>query len=355
MLRFFTGGELVRRNITNFLCRSKQISTFRGLASAIRFSLKMRIMKTKKVIIAFVASLGVVWFTNPGSDLAYAAEGLRDQNTAELPVEVTISRFASFTNAQHVANGVALRNRVSGTIHLRGVPAGRTVRAAYLYWNFSDGVATGAAARAALFNGNAVTGTKTADNIDPCWGRTGNHTYRATVTGFIPSANPNQDYEVVTAVSGSTSGANPWLSSPGTILMEGATLVVVFSGPAGTAVVIYDALSGTEFSSSLTLTLTHPFSLSGSGLFTMSGADGQLGSGYDNGSCCETGFFNGTQMSGPTVSDSDWDGSAGLPMTQLWDVHTHIVSFISASSVVRWTSGTDCLVPVVLVLQATTP
>jgi hypothetical protein len=179
------------------------------------------------------------------------------------------------------------------------------------------------------------------------------------VTAFVPSTNPNQDYVVVTATSGSTAGRNPWLSSPPApaTLQEGATLVVVFRGASSsTAVVIYDALSGTEFSSSLSLTLVHPFSLSGSGKYTMSGADGQRGSGDNNTSSNETGFFDGFQISGPSVAASDWDGSAGLPEPQLWDVHSHNVSFSSsASSSVSYSAGTDCLVPVVFVLQATTP
>jgi len=316
-------------------------------------------MKMKKVLIAFVASLGLVWVTNPGSVLANGANGLRDKNTTASPVQgISIPEFIHFTSSQHVANGVALRNRASGTIHLRGVPAGRSLRAAYLYWNFSDASAVGADTSGALFNGNAVTGRKTADNTDPCWGMAGNHTYRAIVTPFMTGANPNQDYNVVVASSGiTTSGANPWLSSPGT-KEEGATLVVVFaSGGASTAVVIYDALSGTEFSSSLSLTLTHPISLSGTGLYTMSGADGQRGSsGYNNAASNETGFFNGAQISGPPVAASDWDGAAGLPLVQLWDVHTHVVSYTSTSSTVEYTAATgDCLVPVVFVLQATTP
>jgi hypothetical protein len=102
----------------------------------------MKNMKMKKVLIAFVASLGLVWVINPGSVLANEANGLsvlangangvRDQNTTASAVQGTpVSEFIHFTGSQHVANGVALRNRVSGTIHLRGVPAGRLVRAAY--------------------------------------------------------------------------------------------------------------------------------------------------------------------------------------------------------------------------------
>jgi hypothetical protein len=315
-------------------------------------------MKKVLVLIAFVASLGLVWVTNPGSGLANGANGARDQNTkASAVVPNAISQFIYFTNAAHVANGIELRNRVSGTIQLRGVPAGVSMKAAYLYWNFSDSVAVGADTAAALFNGNNVTGRKTADNLDPCWGRTGNHTYRANVLVFIPPSNPNQDYQVVTRTGGATIGENPWLNTPAGTIQEGATLVVVFSSAASTAVVIYDALSGTEFTASLSITLTHPISLSGTGLYTMSGADGQRDtSGYGNFLSNETGFFNGTQISGPKpapfVAASDWDGAAGLPLVQLWDVHTQIVSFTSASSLVSYSTPGDCLVPVVFVLQA---
>jgi hypothetical protein len=137
--------------------------------------------------------------------------------------------------------------------------------------------------------------------------------------------------------------------------LEGATLIVVFSNE-GTGVAIFDALGGTEFSGAFSVTLVHPISLSGTGLYTMSGADGQRGTtGYDNGVSNELGFFNLAQISGPPVAASDWDGSAGWPLVQLWDVHTHAVSYSGGSSEVDYTSFGDCLVPVVFVLQANNP
>jgi hypothetical protein len=151
-------------------------------------------MKMKRVVIALVTSLGLVWATNPclaadgvpdpgvigdGTDVPPDAsnQGTRDPSQAVANVEKTVQRSFAFTKAEHVANGTALRDRTSGTIQLRGVPASRPVLAAYLYWNLSDASSSGPATAPALFNGNAVIGTKTADNIDPCWGRTGNYTY----------------------------------------------------------------------------------------------------------------------------------------------------------------------------------
>jgi hypothetical protein len=271
-------------------------------------------------------------------------------------LNVTVTSNDVYTQAAHVASGIVMRNRTEGTIGLRGVPAGASLRRAYLYFNYSDTAAIGAVSSTVLFDGNAVKGVKVADNADPCWGLAGNHTYRADVTTLVRAGTPNQDYEVILASTGTTTGANPWLPTVSGKKFQGATLLVVHSASAPSAVVIYDALSGTEFSATtLTATLVHPISLSGTGLYTMSGADGQRGGGHDNTISNEIGFFNGVQLSGPPVANSDWDGSAGLPLPQLWDVHTHNASIANPSSVVKYVSSGDCLVPVVFVVQANTP
>ncbi len=281
----------------------------------------------------------------------YAEEGVEYPSAvySSATITKTVSPSYSFVGYNHVINGVALRNRLSGVIPLRGVPVGSTVERALLYWNYSDKEATGAATSPILFNGNYIDGTKVADNADPCWGMTGNHTYRANVTKFVPSTRPNEDYEVSVMLTGSTTGQNPW--SPietQDIRMDGASLIVVYSGSttAGDKVFIYDKLSGTEFSfDGATFTLTHP-TYEGSGLFSMSGADGQLGP------APETTIFNQVQIAGPPVGDSDWNGSCGIPLPQLYDVHTHTVSNITGtSSVVDYTTPNDCLVPTAFVIQ----
>lgn len=308
----------------------------------------------KRTSITCAALLGVVCGAGPTAVLA--DDGFTDPTTVDPAQTVTVSAYVGFTGAGHVANGIALRNRTMGTISVRGVPAGAGIIKAYLYWNFSDTAAVGPASSGVLFNGNSGSGTKVADNLDPCWSLAGNHTYRRDVTTLIPVGAPNQDYEVVCSSSGTTTGANPWLPTVTGKKFEGATLVIIHTEAASRAVVIYDALSGTEFASALTLNLVHPFSLSGSGVLTMSGADGQRSGGHSNGGLSnETGFFNGVQISGPPVGNSDWDGSAGLPMPQLWDVHSHVVTVRTSPSVVSWVATGDCLVPTVLVIEANTP
>lgn len=249
---------------------------------------------------------------------------------------------------------MALRNRTSGTIHLRGVPISSPVVKAFLYWNLSDNVGTGAATSQALFNGNWIIGNKTADNSDPCWSMTKNHTYRSDVTRWVPSnpGHPNQDYQVVMSFNAATSttGQNPWSPMESQKQrLEGATLVVVYKGTG--KVSIYDNLSGTTIIGS-----TSTFNLvfapgSSTGLFTVTGADGQL---VGTSGMKET-LFNGSlileQPGGYPAND--WNGNAGQPLPQLWDVHTHTVPLImtTAQQQVVFKVPGDCVVPVAFVLD----
>ena len=251
-----------------------------------------------------------------------------------------------FERARHVANGVAMRNRTSGTIHLRGVPNGRRVISALLYWNVLDNAFIGSNTFPVLFNGNRVNGTKTADNPDPCWfGVIGSHSYVANVTQFVDgSGHPNQDYEVVLQFDEltSTTGQNPW--SPvefQDVRAEGAGLIVVYEDSFSGPLYIYDNLSNSMFFSNATFNLSHNVHRA-SALFTMFGVDGQRGFGHNNIVTNERTFFNLAQIAGNPVTNSDWDGSDGWPLPQLWDTHTHIVTLLGNTSTVRYQAGGDC-------------
>ncbi len=261
-----------------------------------------------------------------------------------------------FEFADHVANGVAMRNRTSGTIHLRGIPIRSKPLRAMLYFNFSDGSREGASTHPVLFDGNAVSATKTGDSADPCWGMDGSHSYAVDVTRFMPTGGDmNQDYQVVLPFDASTSttGQNPW--SPvetQKVRMQGATLIVTYRNADSTgAVYIYDNLSDAMFAGTATFTLLHGTHNS-SGLFSMVGADGQRGTGHDNSLSNELTFFNGGQIAGPPVASGDWDGSDGWPLVQLWDTHTHRVNLQKNASQVRYQGVGDCLVPVAFVIDA---
>jgi hypothetical protein len=257
-------------------------------------------------------------------------------------------------DVSHVASGTALRDRSRGFIQLRGVPQKSAVVRSFLVWNFSDDKREGAASAPVLLDGNLVVGKKTADNSDPCWGRNGNHTYVADVTDYTDQrGGPNQDYEVVMPFNErtSTAGENPWAASnQSLVLLEGATLFVIYRNDKTTGPLYFFAPPGDNmFSSSATYLLPTPGF--GAGLFTMAGADGQRGGGHDNFLSNELTFFDGNQIAGPAVAASDWDGSDGLTLPQLWDTHTHQVKLSNNPSVVDYDVKFDCVVPTAFVLD----
>jgi hypothetical protein len=284
-----------------------------------------------------------------------AAPELRASAEAQKAFRVEPSRRFDF--ADHVANGIAMRNRTAGTIHLRGAPVPSKVMEALLYVNFSDDMREGRPELPVLFNNTNVVAKKTADHDDPCWGMAGNHSYVADVTRLVPiGGHLNQDYQVVLqfGIETSTSGQNPW-SAPEPnqkVRVEGATLVVVYRTQDTTgSVFVYDPPSGSMFSATAQFDLMHP-ALDGAARFTMAGADGQRGAGHDNSFSNELTFFNGDQIAGPPVASSDWDGSDGWPLVQLWDTHTHLVTLRGPVSQIQYQAGGDCLVPVAFVIDA---
>jgi hypothetical protein len=280
------------------------------------------------------------------------------RRNAEAEKGLRVEPTRTFEYADHVANGVAIRNRTAGTIHLRGAPVPSKVLAALLYFNFSDGSRDGQRIVPVLFNANRVVARKTGDHDDPCWGMTGNHSYVADVTQLVPiGGDLNQDYQVVLEFNAetSTTGQNPFSTPEPSqkVRTEGATLVVVYrtkdtTGP----VFVYETLNNSMFSGTAQFDLLHP-NLANFGRFTMVGADGQRGfSGYDNIGSNELTFFDGNQIAGPPIASSDWDGSAGWPLPQLWDTHTHYVKLDGSISSVRYQASGDCLVPVAFVIDA---
>jgi hypothetical protein len=291
-----------------------------------------------------------------GFDLSKEADKRMYQRYAER-ADIKVDQVDPIFKAErvsHVANGVALRNRTRGFIQSRGVPLKSQVVRSFLLWNLSDSEKTGADGMPVLFDGNLVIGRKTADNTDPCWGRAGNHSYIADVTDYTDqTGGPNQDYEVTLAFSAdtSTSGQDPWTSFDGSkTLLEGASLVVIFRNENTEGPLYLFAPPGDNmFLSSASYSLPSPGL--GRGLFTMIGGDGQRGSSHSNFASNELTFFDGVQIAGPPVAASDWDGSDGLTLPQLWDTHTHEVQIANASSQIDYQQNVDCLVAVGFVLD----
>lgn len=266
----------------------------------------------------------------------------------------TLRPIVAHRDVSHVANGIALRDRARGFIHTRGVPLKARIVASYLFWNLSDSSREGRATMPVLFDGNLAVGRKVADNTDPCWGRSGNHSYMADVTAFTNQAGgANQEHEVTLAFTEdtSTAGQHPWrFPAPSKTLLEGASLIVVYqTAETKGALHLFAPAGDNMFAGSATYLLASPGA--GSALFTSVGADGQRGSGHDNSLSNELTFLDGNQIAGPAVAASDWDGSDGLTLPQLWDTHTHQVKVDEAVTKLEYKGGGDCLVPVAFVLD----
>src|SRR5262249_34567520 len=140
---------------------------------------------------------------------------------------LALSSFTSFLlHGDYVAAGVGLRGKAGDTITIAGIPAGSTVKAAYLYYGYLDN-SESAALKTITFAGTAFTGVKTGSGPDTCWGRTDSFGYRADVTAKVTG---NGAYDITGVASG------------GMILAEGASLVVVYQNDtdASRQVLIYE-------------------------------------------------------------------------------------------------------------------
>jgi hypothetical protein len=122
-------------------------------------------------------------------------------------------------------------------------------------------------------------------------------------------------------------------------------------------VLVYDSgLAGQEFSDTLSYDLdgvpTPPGTFTS--IFTELGADGQIGTSLSTGLALETTSLNGNLIAGPGsgYNDSDWNGTDGVPLNQLWDTHSHDVEgdLLAGANTVTIASQGDCLVTIANVL-----
>lgn len=330
-------------------------------------------------IVLVLASVTAVAQTNSTSvQTRQPAWGTGDSPTAnfdafETDIAAAVSAHQTFTAAAYGTGGVGLRNRGAGGIGISGVVT--PVKAAFLYW----AVITNGAVKTPdtqmkiqrLFPTPAsavttVTGALLGTGGSPCWGGTAISVYRASVP--LSVANGNGDYQVtlMPGAGGTTAGADPWLSATFP-LFEGASLVIVGTGPASSRVVIYDTgIAGTTFHGNpgLTYSLTLPAAATGAlTLWDNIGADGQEGVSRtaDSGLSDEVTTINGFHIAGPgsLAIDSDWNGAAGKPLPMLWDDIGHDITSATPSGTKTLTikianqgqSSYDCMTPVANIVQ----
>jgi hypothetical protein len=284
-----------------------------------------------------------------------------------------------YTDASYGTGGIGLRNRGTGLLHVSGVTG--PVKDAYLYWSilFSSAQPSRAISRATLTRiypsfslPITLQGTLLGIAPDPNWGSNGAAVYRAQVPRSVAAG--NGAYEVIIA-SGSTNGSDPWAQYPPVTvfpLAEGASLVIVGTG--NWTVGIYDAGMTAQracATETLSYTLAFPAPVTADAWWDNIGADGQVASGSGPGGrleakgvASETTTINGVLVAGspavipPTFEtslnpDSDWNGSAGLPIPQLWDDTGHDIFQelrYNSNVAISFYSPGDCWVTVANVL-----
>jgi hypothetical protein len=286
---------------------------------------------------------------------------------------------ALYTNASYGTGGVALRNRPAGMIHISGV-SGAT-QAAWLYWAvlLQNPTATQVSkvghvtltrqfpTGAPLPNSVALNGTLIAVGGDPCWGSTGTYVFRAQVPNTVATGNGLYKIVLRPGASGLTDGEDPWDGNVVFPLFEGASLVVVGTGSANVG--LLDGQAGTTFfgtTYSNYYQLPATIGAAGSVVFLDNfGYDGQIGvsrtinPATSNETTNLYGYpsFTHVQVAGPggETSNSDWDGSSGWPLPQLWDDTGYDISNTFAPGdtfvLVNYTSGNDCIGPVGAVIS----
>jgi hypothetical protein len=305
--------------------------------------------------------------------------------TAPATQDKALSGFQSpsfiYNNASYGTGGGALRNRGGTTIGVSGVIG--PVQAAFLYWAvITDGPPDKSAYRVRLTRhlpkserrhehewsdqgkdadySRIVQGKVVGSGPQPCWIGTTITVFRAGVPTSLASGNGLYEVTLRRGATGTTDGSDPWATAPLLPLWEGASLVIVGTGT-GT-IGIYDCpLSGNFILGSFSYTLTLPRATNpgSTTLWDNIGADGQFGASRldDAALAQETTTINGVPLAGPGsgYNDSDWNGSSGLPLPQLWDDTGHDITQATQPSLptleIAITAPADCLTAVANVVE----
>lgn len=286
-----------------------------------------------------------------------------------------------YSSANYGTGGVALRNRRYGVIQISGVTG--AVQAAYIYWPVLPSYYTTPPSSTTIAHISSLTVTRLyptglpttikvygnllAVGADPCWSSYGAYVFRAALPTNVVTGNGLYKITLNTGASGLTDGEDPWNGNTKFPLFEGASLVVVGTGSANVG--IYDALAGTMFYGSNTFYnfYYNPFYayFNSQELLDNIGYDGQIGHSRVPGASGETSqiepypSLTGTYtIAGPggDVTNSDWDGSSGWPLPQLWDDTGHDISSHFASGVdwgfyITYSAPSDCVGEVAAVVS----
>lgn len=262
----------------------------------------------------------------------------------------------------HIANGTGTRNAGYGSIRLRGAPLGAVLVRAFLFWGGVDLLSNLPPTQTINFEGQPVIGRLYGTTPEPCWTSTASlGAYIADVTNLVPAV-IDGDYQVDGFPSNISNGRDPWQTPDIAVpLADGATLLVIYSHasiPTNFRVTI--SLGPTGYLGAPLIVPNAIPTSTGLVRFTRFGADGQIGSGVTP-LAIGTGertFVNGVQIAGPgsPANDSDWNGTDGVPLNQLWDTHTTDVTNVPLpvpnGYTVTYDNSFDCFYPLAHVMTS---
>lgn len=235
--------------------------------------------------------------------------------------------YSKTLNGGYVAHGVGMRNTGYGTIVVDDIPGGAKVSKAYLFWALIGPTKLpGFSYTKGKINGSTITGSLVGIAANPNWyvvgyGYPPTLAYRADVTSKMFKGG-NGTYQLSGFASGITDGRDPWENDDIGPLMEGATLVIVYSHSMApkTTIKIYNGASATSLQDArqlhVNITGMNATGLTGLTKTTFIGADGQS-------SAEETGstFFTTSlpvSWDGTVPNGSGYDHMYG----NLWDTET---------------------------------
>lgn len=289
------------------------------------------------------------------------------QKYARLPFCTT---FGCPGGVDHMSAGTGLRNTGFGTIRMRGIPPTANAVSAFLYIGLIDSTTPPPNPLVVDFNGTNVNAFLVSTAPSPCWGAGTFRAYRAPVLPLL-AAPINADYTVRGVPSSVADGRCPWAGALPNPRAEGASLVVLYtdrSVPRGTRTQIHHPFVTQVFgTTTYNHFLTFPINF-GAVKHTRLGADGQTGigcPGAGTGVTNEQTFIGGpvftplVQIRGNPAApnlDSDWNGTDGEPLNQLWDTHLSPVAGTIAPGAfvanyrVQYRAPGDCIIPVAHVL-----
>ncbi len=230
----------------------------------------------------------------------------------------------------HVAAGTGLRNSGWGTVQLRGAPPHAAAVAAWLYWGVIAQSGSSPASDQVVLNGVELAGEPIEPAIEPCWADGALlRAYRVPVLDHLKTG-INGDYRVYVPFSSATGGHDPWQGPPvPPPYVEGASLVVAYAHrdvPRAARFYLHDGAALLIDELQVDHVLDPPLPAARELRHTRLGADGQRQIGFTPTASFLT-TLSGDQIApkvirgpGSTVDpNSDWQGTDGGPINQLWD------------------------------------